>query len=107
MVGFISVTNLFLLATPVSVFCLTWMQHRATVRVAERVEAMRKTTAVAAEDTAFRVAETVLRKTSQDKADTDEKLEVIRKDVNSNLTAALAEIEALKSELALMRDKTG
>jgi len=101
---FISANGLFLILTPISVVWLIFSQNRNTNKVAKRVEEVRKTTALSAELAAKKVAATILERDLINKKDLDEKLEVIRLDVNSNLTAALNEIESLKERLGITEE---
>lgn len=75
---FITANAAFLLLTPIAVFSLIWSQHRS--------------------------ANKVLEQSISNKKDLDAKLEVIRVDVNSNLTAALQEIEDLKARLGITEE---
>jgi|SRR6476659_4697708 len=102
--AFITLNGLFLILTPIAVFGLIIAQNRSASNIAKRVEEVRKSTAIAAEQAALKVAEAVLRQRKEDKKDLDKKLEVIRKDVNSNLTSALKEIEDLKERLGITQD---
>lgn len=103
--AFITLNGLFLILTPLAVLFLIYTQNRSTNKIAQRVEEVRKSTAIAAEQAALKVAGAVLQQREEDKKDLDEKLEVIRVDVNSNLTAALQEIEDLKARLGITEDK--
>ena len=75
------------------------MQNRSTDTLSKRVEEVKTSTEIAAEQAALKVAAALLKQRKEDKEDLDNKLEVIRVDVNSNLTAALQEIEDLKDRL--------
>ena len=100
-----SEANPFLVAlTPIVLVYLIWQNRHASEKVAKRVETVRVDTAKAAKDAAAEVASTLLTQTKKDKKDLDEKLEVIRVDVNSNLTKALKEIEELKARLGITEE---
>jgi hypothetical protein len=86
----VDVNSLATVLTPVAVVLLGIWQHRNAGKVAEKVEAVRT------------AADGLESSRTADKVDLDDKLEVIRKDVNSNLTKALTELKELREHFGVV-----
>jgi hypothetical protein len=93
----VDVNALAVLLTPLAIAVLAFLNNRNARKVATSAEIVAKKV-----ETVKLTAEEARAERKADKQDTDDKLEVIRVDVNSNLTKALNELAELRKHFGVI-----